>query len=153
MRSYEGISKYQDTYQNKCLVVSDHFTSMYALNSCLDWPSLGTENIANWYHYSYLGILEHPLTMLPNPLIRLQCGVNSYDWGKIGSDSAAAKFAAATPSDTFSIQSDKPYAEVSISFHLDRLPCLVSRNLAWIYMEVGQMDRRTDEAITCNSPF
>lgn len=53
--------------------------------------------------------------MLPNPLIRLQCGVNSYDWGKIGSESAAAKFAAATPSDTFSIQSDKPYAEVSIS--------------------------------------
>ena len=52
--------------------------------------------------------------MLPNPLIRLQCGVNSYDWGKIGSDSAAAKFAAATPSDTFSIQSDKPYAEVSV---------------------------------------
>lgn len=47
------------------------------------------------------------------PLYRLQCGVNSYDWGKIGSESAAAKYAAATPSD-FSIQSDKPYAEVSI---------------------------------------
>jgi mannose-6-phosphate isomerase len=45
------------------------------------------------------------------PLIRLQCGVNSYDWGKIGRDSAAATFAAATPSD-FSIQEDKPYAEV-----------------------------------------
>lgn len=45
------------------------------------------------------------------PLIRLQCGVNGYDWGKIGKDSAAAKFGAATPSD-FSIQEDKPYAEV-----------------------------------------
>ena len=45
------------------------------------------------------------------PLIRLQCGVNSYDWGKIGNDSAAAKFAAATPSD-FTIQEEKPYAEV-----------------------------------------
>lgn len=53
------------------------------------------------------------------PLIRLQCGVNSYEWGKKGSDSAAARFAAATPSDDLSIQSDKPYAEVlcSLSFH------------------------------------
>lgn len=47
------------------------------------------------------------------PLIRLQCGVNSYDWGKVGNDSAAAKFAAATPSG-FSIQEEKPYAEVRI---------------------------------------
>lgn len=46
------------------------------------------------------------------PLIRLQCGVNSYDWGKIGKDSAAAIFAAATPSENFSIQADRPYAEV-----------------------------------------
>ena len=45
------------------------------------------------------------------PLIRLQCGVNSYDWGKVGKESAAAKFAAATASD-FSIQQEKPYAEV-----------------------------------------
>lgn len=45
------------------------------------------------------------------PLIRLQCGVNSYDWGKVGNESAAAKFAAATPSD-FAIQEEKPYAEV-----------------------------------------
>lgn len=45
------------------------------------------------------------------PLIRLQCGVNSYDWGKIGSESAAALFAAATPSE-FAIQEEKPYAEV-----------------------------------------
>jgi mannose-6-phosphate isomerase len=46
------------------------------------------------------------------PLIRLQCGVNSYDWGKIGKSSTAAKCAAATPADGFSIQDDKPYAEV-----------------------------------------
>lgn len=46
------------------------------------------------------------------PLIRLQCGVNSYEWGKKGSESAAAKFAAATPAADFSIQQDKPYAEV-----------------------------------------
>jgi hypothetical protein len=47
------------------------------------------------------------------PLIRLQCGANSYDWGKVGKESAAAKFAAATASD-FSIQEDKPYAEVCL---------------------------------------
>lgn len=45
------------------------------------------------------------------PLIRLQCGANSYDWGKVGKESAVAKFAAATAID-FSIQDDKPYAEV-----------------------------------------
>lgn len=51
------------------------------------------------------------------PLIRLQCGANSYDWGKVGSDSAAAKFAAATPTADFSIQENKPYAEVYIHEH------------------------------------
>lgn len=44
--------------------------------------------------------------------------------GKIGKDSAAAKYAAATPSDTFSIQEDKPYAEVGHSrFHLHGFFC------------------------------
>ncbi|KAH6656102.1 mannose-6-phosphate isomerase [Truncatella angustata] len=55
--------------------------------------------------------------MVQVPLFRLQCGVNSYEWGKIGSDSAAAKYAAATPSDGFSIQSDKPYAELWMGTH------------------------------------
>ena len=53
--------------------------------------------------------------VLPVPLLRLQCGVNSYEWGKKGDDSAAARFAAATPSDDLVIEADKPYAEVSIS--------------------------------------
>ena len=48
------------------------------------------------------------------PLIRLQCGVNTYDWGKVGKSSAAATFAAAT--NDFVIQEDKPYAEVSQVF-------------------------------------
>jgi len=39
-------------------------------------------------------------------------GVNSYEWGKAGSDSAAARFAAATPRDDFKVESEKPYAEV-----------------------------------------
>ncbi|KAI0537274.1 mannose-6-phosphate isomerase [Xylaria digitata] len=55
--------------------------------------------------------------VLPVPLLRLQCGVNSYDWGKIGSESAAAKFAAATPSDSLTIESEKPYAELWMGTH------------------------------------
>ncbi|KAK0717413.1 mannose-6-phosphate isomerase [Lasiosphaeria miniovina] len=51
------------------------------------------------------------------PLIRLQCGVNSYDWGKKGQASAAAKFAAATPSSDFVVQDDRPYAELWMGTH------------------------------------
>ncbi|KAL2016662.1 hypothetical protein VTK56DRAFT_3206 [Thermocarpiscus australiensis] len=51
------------------------------------------------------------------PLIRLQCGANSYDWGKKGTASAAARFAAATPSDNFTIQDDRPYAELWMGTH------------------------------------
>ncbi|KAF5009562.1 hypothetical protein FDECE_4220 [Fusarium decemcellulare] len=47
------------------------------------------------------------------PLFRLQCGVNSYAWGKKGNESAAARFAAATPSDDLKIESDTPYAEAN----------------------------------------
>jgi len=61
---------------------------------------------------------HHLLYIMQVPLIRLQCGVNSYDWGKHGKESAAAKFAAATHND-FSIQEGKPYAEVCFgSFNL-----------------------------------
>lgn len=52
------------------------------------------------------------------PLIRLQCGVNSYDWGKKGNDSAAARFASATPAPDFSVKQDQPYAEVCLSISL-----------------------------------
>ncbi|WPH02573.1 Hypothetical protein R9X50_00543800 [Acrodontium crateriforme] len=60
------------------------------------------------------------------PLLRLSCGCNSYEWGKIGHDSAAARYAAATPSDTFSIQSEKPYAELWMGTH----PSNPSKDLA-----------------------
>ncbi|MCJ1374483.1 Mannose-6-phosphate isomerase [Loxospora ochrophaea] len=59
------------------------------------------------------------------PLIRLQCGVNSYDWGKLGKESAAAKFASATPSESFSILEEKPYAELWMGTH----PSLPSKDL------------------------
>ncbi|KAF2470240.1 mannose-6-phosphate isomeras-like protein [Lindgomyces ingoldianus] len=59
------------------------------------------------------------------PLIRLQCGVNSYDWGKIGQSSAAAKFAAAAAQTNFSIQEEKPYSELWMGTH----PSLPSKDL------------------------
>ncbi|TDZ15887.1 Mannose-6-phosphate isomerase [Colletotrichum orbiculare MAFF 240422] len=55
--------------------------------------------------------------VLQVPLFKLQCGVNSYEWGKTGEDSAAARFAATTPAEGFNIQSDKPYAELWMGTH------------------------------------
>ncbi|PTB41184.1 hypothetical protein M441DRAFT_140440 [Trichoderma asperellum CBS 433.97] len=55
--------------------------------------------------------------MAQAPLFRLQCGVNSYEWGKKGSESAAARYAAATPSADLTIQADKPYAELWMGTH------------------------------------
>ncbi|KAG5986054.1 Mannose-6-phosphate isomerase [Claviceps pusilla] len=51
------------------------------------------------------------------PLYRLECGVNSYEWGKKGESSAAARFAAATPREGWRIEEDKPYAELWMGTH------------------------------------
>ncbi|KAL4915930.1 mannose-6-phosphate isomerase [Aspergillus aurantiobrunneus] len=59
------------------------------------------------------------------PLLRLQCGVNSYDWGKVGHESAAAKYAATSAAADFSIESEKPYAELWMGTH----PSLPSKDL------------------------
>ncbi|KKK22215.1 mannose-6-phosphate isomerase [Aspergillus rambellii] len=59
------------------------------------------------------------------PLLRLQCGVNSYDWGKLGSESAAAKYAATTAAADFSVDAEKPYAELWMGTH----PSLPSKDL------------------------
>ncbi|KAI2790786.1 Mannose-6-phosphate isomerase [Penicillium oxalicum] len=59
------------------------------------------------------------------PLLRLQCGVNSYDWGKVGHESAAARYAATTAPSDFSIESEKPYAELWMGTH----PSLPSKDL------------------------
>ncbi|KAI9776325.1 MAG: Mannose-6-phosphate isomerase [Candelina submexicana] len=45
--------------------------------------------------------------------------------GKVGKESAAAKFASATPSDDFTIQDEKPYAELWMGTH----PSLPSKDL------------------------
>lgn len=60
------------------------------------------------------------------PLIRLQCGVNSYDWGKVGQQSLAAKYAATTAGPDFSIEAERPYAELWMGTH----PSLPSRDVA-----------------------
>ncbi|KAL9052082.1 MAG: hypothetical protein Q9206_004451 [Seirophora lacunosa] len=59
------------------------------------------------------------------PLIQLQCGVNSYDWGKVGHESAAAKYAAATESSNLSIESEKPYKQLWMGTH----PSLPSKDV------------------------
>ncbi|KAJ5420988.1 hypothetical protein N7465_003507 [Penicillium sp. CMV-2018d] len=59
------------------------------------------------------------------PLLRLQCGVNSYDWGKVGQESAAAKYAATTAAPGFAIEADKPYAELWMGTH----PSLPSKDV------------------------
>ncbi|KAG5934421.1 hypothetical protein E4U60_003862 [Claviceps pazoutovae] len=51
------------------------------------------------------------------PLLRLECGVNSYEWGKKGESSAAARFAAATPREGLAIEAEKPYAELWMGTH------------------------------------
>ncbi|KAA8892754.1 mannose-6-phosphate isomerase [Sphaerosporella brunnea] len=52
--------------------------------------------------------------MLPVPLYPLKCGTNSYDWGKLGSSSAAAQYAAANG---FQVDESKPYAELWMGTH------------------------------------
>ncbi|OQE18111.1 hypothetical protein PENFLA_c022G08842 [Penicillium flavigenum] len=59
------------------------------------------------------------------PILRLQCGVNSYDWGKVGKESAAAKYAATTAAPDFAIEADKPYAELWMGTH----PSLPSKDV------------------------
>lgn len=46
------------------------------------------------------------------PIFRIDCKVQSYDWGKVGSSSKVAKFAASSPG--FTVDENRPYAEVSI---------------------------------------
>jgi hypothetical protein len=53
-----------------------------------------------------------------------------YVQGKKGKDSAAAQYAAATPPDGFSIQEEKPYAEVSIAL-LRRLSIDIVFSCGW----------------------
>ncbi len=55
--------------------------------------------------------------VLPSPIFQLQCPVNSYEWGKVGRDSKAAKFGIATKQSGFSIEESTPYAELWMGTH------------------------------------
>jgi len=68
-----------------------------------------------------------------SPIFRLDCKAQSYDWGKIGSSSKVARFAACSPA--FTVHEDRPYAEVwpprVPEFHVHpRLPAQSHDNLA-----------------------
>ena len=47
-------------------------------------------------------------------MFKLVPGIQSYDWGKLGENSKAAKFAQVSIPN-FVIENDKPYAEVSLN--------------------------------------
>lgn len=49
---------------------------------------------------------------LAPPVFALAAGIQSYDWGKQGSKSKAAKYAQAASQPGFVIDEGKPYAEV-----------------------------------------
>lgn len=49
-------------------------------------------------------------------LFRIDCGYQNYDWGKIGSSSAVARFASSSNSETV-IDEKKPYAELWMGTH------------------------------------
>lgn len=53
---------------------------------------------------------------MPESIFPLQCGAQSYDWGKIGETSTVAQFVHNT-NPSFAIQSDKPYAELWMGTH------------------------------------
>ncbi|CAH6720495.1 mannose-6-phosphate isomerase [[Candida] jaroonii] len=59
-------------------------------------------------------------------LTRLDCGYQNYDWGKIGSSSAVAQFAAKSNEET-SIDESKPYAELWMGTH-PSVPSIVVEN-------------------------
>ncbi|ODQ63185.1 mannose-6-phosphate isomerase [Nadsonia fulvescens var. elongata DSM 6958] len=59
------------------------------------------------------------------PLFQLDCGTQSYDWGKIGSSSKVAQFASAT-NPGFTVNPDQPYAELWMGTHKN----VPSRDLA-----------------------
>lgn len=59
---------------------------------------------------SYFSSLH--LSNIMSSVIKLECQCNNYPWGKTGSESLAAKYAAATPGGHFKLDSKKEYAEM-----------------------------------------
>ncbi|KAJ9101248.1 hypothetical protein QFC21_003467 [Naganishia friedmannii] len=59
-----------------------------------------------------------------HPLLQLSPGIQSYDWGKIGSDSLAAQLGT-TSVKGFKVDEEKPYAELWMGTH-DNLPTYIA---------------------------
>jgi len=55
--------------------------------------------------------------MSSESFIRLRCAVQPYPYGRKGSASAAARYAAATPENNFTIKEDQPYGEIWMGDH------------------------------------
>ncbi|GJJ73476.1 mannose-6-phosphate isomerase [Entomortierella parvispora] len=55
------------------------------------------------------------MTTSQAPIFRLDCKAQSYDWGKVGSESSVAQFAASSPS--FVVDENRPYAELWMGTH------------------------------------
>ncbi|KAI8825307.1 mannose-6-phosphate isomerase [Fimicolochytrium jonesii] len=60
------------------------------------------------------------------PVVRLACKSQSYDWGKLGSESTVAKLASATPG--FEVKNDTPYAEFWMGTHPNGASASVDSN-------------------------
>jgi len=48
-------------------------------------------------------------------VVRIECAIKNYHWGKFGCDSKVAQFAKSNVQE-FTVEEGKPYAEVSFSF-------------------------------------
>ncbi|KAG0222550.1 Mannose-6-phosphate isomerase [Mortierella sp. GBA43] len=57
------------------------------------------------------------MTSVPPSIFRLDYKVQSYDWGKLGSSSKAAKFASSSPG--FVVDENRPYAELWMGTHIN----------------------------------
>lgn len=55
--------------------------------------------------------------VLRPPIFQLQCNLNEYEWGKLGTSGKAAKFALATKESKLDIGEKKPYAELWMGTH------------------------------------
>lgn len=75
-------------------------------------------------------------------VFRLDCGYQNYDWGKIGSSSAVAQFAAASNPNT-KIDESKPYAELWMGTH-PKVPSLA--------VDAGDISGKTLRDLVASNP-
>lgn len=75
----------------------------------------GDDYLASRFSNSII-IFPLPFLLRMSKLFRIDCGYQNYDWGKIGSSSAVAQFAAKSNSAT-KIDESKPYAELWMGTH------------------------------------